>query len=258
MKNTLALFALTLASIAAYAVPFAVTDYNAQMSALWKNRSAKDQSVVSSAVAYADSVESDQTGIKMLMVKAKAVARTQTAGADQSWTAHKAYVDAQIAALNLAQPPETPQYLGALYVWWIPTWDKDIYAFMKTLPDYEKWVDAGMYAFKNGHYEEAYTLYMTAKANPHRAAGIAINKMKDPVKCFAACKMITESFYGIETVRGVIEIAIGKLSGNDKIPAAEFKAFLQSVNRKYSAKLIADEATWKPVIAQVRTILETY
>ena len=40
--------------------------------------------------------------------------------------------------------------------------------------------------------------------------------------------------------------------------AAEMKTFLQNVNRKYSPQLINDKAAWEPIIAQVRTVLETY
>ena len=52
-------------------------------------------------------------------------------------------------------------------------------------------------------------------------------------------------------------MTISKLVGSD-VSAADMKAFLQNVNRKYSSQLIVDKPTWEPIIAQVRTMLETY
>ncbi len=53
-------------------------------------------------------------------------------------------------------------------------------------------------------------------------------------------------------------MTVEKLCGNSAINAAEMKAFLQNVNRKYTARLADDKAAWEPIIAQVRTVLETY
>ena len=74
----------------------------------------------------------------------------------------------------------------------------------------------------------------------------------------AAAKKITGKTYNARIVQEVITMTISKLAGSDAVSAADMKTFLQNVNRKYSSQLIVDKPTWEPIIAQVRTMLETY
>lgn len=60
------------------------------------------------------------------------------------------------------------------------------------------------------------------------------------------------------TVTRVLNTVTNRLAGNEAVSAADMKAFYLNVNRKYSAMLLKDKAAWEPVIAQIRTMLETY
>lgn len=42
------------------------------------------------------------------------------------------------------------------------------------------------------------------------------------------------------------------------VPEAEAKAILKRLNRAYSPKLVTDKAAYEPVVAMIRTMLETY
>ena len=82
--------------------------------------------------------------------------------------------------------------------------------------------------------------------------------LHDLEKALTAATLICERTYSIEIVKSVVRMTVEKLCGNSAVNAAEMKTFLQNVNRKYSPQLINDKAAWEPIIAQVRTVLETY
>ena len=43
-----------------------------------------------------------------------------------------------------------------------------------------------------------------------------------------------------------------------KFSDAQMKELFTSLNRRYSGKLVDDEATWAPMVKRIRTMLSTY
>ena len=129
---------------------------------------------------------------------------------------------------------------------------------IKATPGAEAFCDAGFWANAVGKYAESYELYLASKTWPQRAMEIALHRLNDPEKALTAATLICERTYSIEIVKSVVRMTVEKLCGNSAVNAAEMKTFLQNVNRKYSPQLINDKAAWEPIIAQVRTVLETY
>lgn len=192
------------------------------------------------------------------LIRINVLARFHTAGADLSWEAQKKFVDEQIAAAAFEKPLSTEKYLMLLYIWYCRKWDGAIYDLMKTLPGCELWCDAGYVCDKLGKYEEAYNYYVSLAQFPARAVDVAVVRLNDPARAFAAAQLILERTYDAECVGRVIARVVSGLVGRTEIPAEQMKSFLQNANRKYSPKLIEDDAAWRPVITTIRTLLETY
>lgn len=258
MKKTLVTLALVAVGIAAFAVEFDWKTNIALNRALNDNRAKQDPAVVVQAMEYADGVTARTDQEKISLIAIRRTARTQTAGTDRSWKANKEFVDAQLAAAQLTKPPTVPQYLGLLYLWHMEEWYRDMYAFMKTQTGYEKWSDAGHCAYMLGYYEEAYNLYTAAEVFPDRCVDIACSRLDAPGRALEAANRITKRIYDVNTVTRVLNTVTNRLAGNEAVSAADMKAFYLNVNRKYSAMLLKDKAAWEPVIAQIRTMLETY
>ncbi|WP_419644026.1 hypothetical protein [Victivallis vadensis] len=257
MKKILLAAALII-SAAAFAVDIdwqTVTGFNRELA---DNRTKLDQAVPAKVTEYADSVDAYTDQEKIAVIALRRAARTQVAGNDRSWQANKAFVDEQIAAAKLDKELTVPQYLSLLYLWYMESWCPDMYQYMKTQPGFEKWNDAGHCCYQLKKYDEAYTYYMAAQAFPERSVSIATVYLKDPAKAFEAAKLINTKICSLNTVQSVLNAVSNHLAGNDAISAADMKAFLQNANRKYSSMLLKDKANWEPVIAQIRTMLETF
>lgn len=262
-KLFLSLFILTgLWSFVTAAVEYNWQEIDAKVyRPLYNNRTALNQEVVQSAIDYLDAVEATNDGQKLSVIRYRVWAYDQTTGADRSLAGLRAFAEPLIAAANLDKTLTGAQVVSLYNVWYRknePDFAKSVYAFIKATPGAEEFVDSGLWAAALEKYDEAYSLYVETAAWPQRAVEIAINKLNDPAKAFAAAKLLTGKTYKAEIVKPVIQQVVSKLVGNDAIPAAEMKTFLQNVNRKYSAQLIDDKATWEPIIAQIRTVLETY
>lgn len=257
-KVLLALAALTGLAATTFAVDFVWKDVNETAAKVFKNRTVKDPAVVKEAEESLAAVVAKDDNEKLRLIQIKAWLYLQKTGSTD-FNAVKTYVDQEIATAKLEKPLSGGRYVGLFNFWWDQkTWGSAVYDLMKATPGYETFGDAGLWANAVGKYAEAYDLYMTTKGWPQRAMGIALYKLDDPAKAFAAAKLITGRDYNIGIVKSVVQSVITKLVGNDAVRPDEMKAFLQNVNRKYSAKLIADKAAWEPVIAQIRTVLETY
>lgn len=257
MKKILLAAALII-SAAAFAVDIdwqTVTGFNRELA---DNRTKLDQAVPAKVTEYADSVDAYTDQEKIAVIALRRAARTQVAGNDRSWQANKAFVDEQIAAAKLDKELTVPQYLSLLYLWYMESWFPDMYQYMKAQPGFEKWNDAGHCCYHLQKYDEAYTYYMAAQAFPERSVSIATVYLKDPAKAFEAAKLINTKTCSFDTVQSVLNACANHLAGNEAIPADEMKAFLQNANRKYSSMLLKDKANWEPVIAQIRTMLETF
>lgn len=262
-KLFLSLFILTgLWSFVTAAVEYNWQEIDAKVyRPLYNNRTALNQEVVQSAIDYLDAVEATNDGQKLDVIRCRVRAYDQTTGADRSLAGLRAVAEPLIAAAKLEKAPTGAQLASIFSIWYRRTdveFAKEVYDFIKQTPGAEGYADSGLWANAVGKYEEAYSLYVSTAAWPQRAVEIALNKLNDPAKAFAAAKLLTGKTYKAEIVKPVIQQVVSKLVGNDAIPAAEMKTFLQNVNRKYSAQLIEDKATWEPIIAQIRTVLETY
>ena len=257
-KALLALAVLMGLAATTFAVDFVWKDVNETAAKVFKNRTVKDPAVIKETEESLAAVTTKNDNEKLRLIQIKAWLYLQKTGSTD-FNAVKTYVDQEISTAKLEKPLSAGRYVGLFNFWWDqPTWGSAIYNFMKTQPGYEAFGDAGLWANAVGQYAEAYELYMITKGWPQRAMSIALYKLDDPAKAFAAAKLITGQTYGAAIVKEVVRLTVSKLVGNDTVSAADMKVFLQNVNRKYSAQLIVDKTTWEPVIAQIRTVLETY
>lgn len=228
---------------------------------LFQNRTAMNQETVKTAAAYLDTVEAVSDAQKLNLIRYRVIAYDQTTGADRTLPGLKKYADGLIGNAKFEKNLTGAQYVSIFSLWWRQNegeFAQTMYDLIKATPGAESFGDSGLWASAVGKYEEAYDLYYATAGWPQRAMNIALNKLNDPVKALAAANLIVAKNYSVATVKTVIRMTVEKLCGNSAINAAEMKAFLQNVNRKYSPQLINDKAAWEPIIAQVRTMLETY
>lgn len=262
-KLFLSLFILTgLWSFVSAAVEYNWQEIDAKVyRPLYNNRTALNQEVVQSAIDYLNKVEAKNDGQKLSVIRYRVWAYDQTTGADRSLAGLRAFAEPLIAATKFDKALTGAQIASVFNIWYRKNeaeFARDVYAFIKATPGAEEFADSGLWAAAVEKYDEAYSLYVATGSWPQRAVEIAIFKLNDPAKAFAAAKLLPGKTYKAEIVKPVIQQVVSKLVGNDAIPAAEMKTFLQNVNRKYSAQLIEDKTTWEPIIAQIRTVLETY
>lgn len=250
-----------LATITATAAEYAWKEIQTNVrTPLYQNRTALDQSVVKAAKECLDNIDAINDWQKISVIRHKVIAYDQTAGSDRSLAGLQKYADGLIANAELEKSLTSVQYVSLFSIWWRqdePEYAQAVYNLIKSTGA-EAFLDSGFWANAIGRYAEAYDLYMASEVWPQRAMSIAIHRLNDLPKAFAAAKKITGKTYDAKIVREVINMTISKLVGSDAMSAADMKAFLQNVNRKYSSQLIVDKPTWEPIIAQVRTMLETY
>lgn len=258
---------LSLATLCGCVLTLSAIEYNAAelmknvSTPLFQNRSAMNQETVKTALAYLDTVEAVSDAQKLNLIRYRVIAYDQTSGADRTLAGLKKYADALIENTRFEKVLTGAQYVGIFSLWWRRNefdFAQEMYALIKATPGAEAFHDAGHWASAVGKYAESYELYLASKTWPQRAMNIAFNKLNDPVKAFEAAKLITGKAYSAAIVKEVVRMTVSRLVGNDSVNAAEMKTFLQNVNRKYSARLIDDKTTWEPIIAQIRTVLETY
>lgn len=264
-KIMLALAALAgVATVTATAAEYNWKDLRDNVSTpLYQNRTALDQEVVSSALEHLDTIDCINDAQKLGVIHYRVIAYDQTTGADRTVAGLKKYADGLIAEAKFEKPLTGAQYASIFSIWWRsrePEFAQEVYALMKATPGAEKFSDMGLWASAVGHYEEAYNIYVNSKQGyaAARAVNLAINRLNDPGKAFAAAKIVAASNCKASEVKQVLNIVVNKLTGDDTIKAADMKAFLQNLNRRYTAKLVEDEKTWEPIISQVRTLLEAY
>lgn len=191
------------------------------------------------------------------------MAYDQTTGADRTLEGLKKYADGLLAEVKFEKALTPAQYVSLFSLWWRQyegEFAEAVYNFMKATPGAEKFADMGIWAAATGHYEEAYQIYFNSK-QPYaavRAMNIATYKLGDAVKAFEAAKVILVAKANAQQVKQVVTYLSNNIVGRDEIKAEEVKAFLQNLNRKYTARLSEDSATWEPIISQIRTILEAY
>lgn len=264
-KLMLAFAALTgIATVTATAAEYNLQDIRDNVSTpLYQNRTAMDQNVVRSALEHLGTIEAVNDGQKLGVLRYKVIAYDQTTGADRTVAGLKKYADSLIAETKFDKPLTGAQYVSIFSLWWRsqePEFAQGVYELMKSTPGAEKFSDMGIWAAATGRYEEAYNIYYNSRKAyaAVRAMGIAVNRLNDPAKAFAAAKVIATTDCSAKEVRQVLNTVTSKLTGDDSVKAEEMKKFLQNLNRRYTAKLSEDEKTWEPVISQIRTLLEAY
>lgn len=264
-KLMLALAALAgIATATLSAVEYSYSDVMKNVSTpLYNNRTVFDQNVVKGALDYLGTVEAKNDGQRLSIVRYKVMAYDQTTGADRTLEGLKKYADGLLAEVKFEKALTPSQYVSLFSLWWRSKetdFAEAVYNFMKATPGAEKFADMGIWAAATGHYEEAYQIYFNSK-QPYaavRAMNIATYKLGDAVKAFEAAKVILVSKANAQEVKQVVTYLSNNIVGRDEIKAEEVKAFLQNLNRKYTARLSEDSATWEPIISQIRTILEAY
>lgn len=217
-----------------------------------------DAALIENAQAFVDAAQPTDDAQRYRVIRIRALIRFQKAAGNITFDDQKKFIDDQLSELKFDGEVKAQDYLDCLYIWWYRGWDNEVYSLMKTLDGHEKWQDAGHVCDKLGKYEEAYNYYVESDTFPDRAVSIAATRLNDPARAFAAAKLILERTYWASCVSSVISNTVSHLVGNPAIPADEMKTFLTNANRKYSAKLIEDDAAWRPVITMIRTMLETY
>lgn len=264
-KLMLAFAALTgIATVTASAAEYNWQDVRDNVSTpLYQNRTAMDQNVVRSALEHLGTIEAVNDGQKLSVIRYKIIAYDQTDGADRSFAGLKKHADGLIAGTKFEKALTGAQYVSLFSIWWRqkePDFAQDVYNFMKGTAGAEKFADMGLWAAAVGRYEEAYNIYYNSRKGyaAVRAMNIAISRLNDPAKAFAAAKVIATTDCSAREVRQVLNVVTSKLTGDDSVKADEMKKFLQNLNRRYTAKLSEDEKTWEPVISQIRTLLEAY
>ena len=258
---------LSLAAFCGCALSLSAIEYNAAdlmknvSMPLFQNRTAMNQETVKAATAYLDTVEAVSDAQKLNVIRYRVIAYDQTTDADRTLAGLKKYADEILAKVKFEKTLTGAQYVSIFSLWWRqtePEFAQAMYDLVKATPGAEAFIDAGVWARAVGKYGEAYELFLATKAWPQRAMEIALHRLNDPEKALTAATLICERTYSIEIVKSVVRMTVEKLCGNSAVNAAEMKAFLQNVNRKYTAKLASDKAAWAPVIAQIRTMLEAY
>lgn len=217
-----------------------------------------DAAVLEEAQKFCDSAKPETDAEKISVINLRSKLNFQRAGGKIAWADHKKFVDDAIAAAKLTKAPSTGAYLGCLYVWWDRSFDNEVYALMKTLPDYQKWGNGGHVAGFLEKWEESYNLYLVSAIFPERAVAVAGSELNDPVRAFEAAKLILTNEYSARTVQLTLENVTRYVAGNEAVPAEQLKAFLINANRRYSVKMVSNKEAWEPIVTMIRTLLETY
>jgi hypothetical protein len=135
---------------------------------------------------------------------------------------------------------------------------KAIYEFMLATPELQDSPHLGWYCLQvTGDKAKAYGFYKQAKASLDRRLILAI-QLKDSAKVDECMEELLVTPPRLTLAKIMITRYIDNVVGNPTYKQENVKAYLQGMNRKFSPMLIKDKANWEPLIAQIRTALETY
>lgn len=257
------LFLVTLSVVTVNAIEFKPAEFYKNVhDVLAANSNTKDQSVVASVKEYLNSVEPKEDPQKRAVIKFKVWAYDQTKGSDISFEGLSKYRDELIAKEKFEVAPTEVQKLEMLDIWYKYKTDKTFVAKMynaiKATPNGYKFPNSGLYAAKTNNYLDAYNFYMSNNVWPDRCFYLAVNNLKDTKKAWDAAQCITKKNYDANVVKAIVNYVISDITTNDSVDQESVKLFLQKVNRRYSRLMKEDEATWAPIIGDVRMTLEAY
>ena len=257
------LFLVALSVVTVNAIEFNGAEFSKKVhDVLASNSNTKDQSVVASVKKYLDSIEPKKDSEKRNVIKFKVWVYDQTKGSDTSFEGLSKYRDELIAKEKFEVAPTEAQKLDMVDIWYKYKTDKDfvvkMYKAIKATPNGHKFPNAGFYATHTNHYLDAYNFYMENQVFPDRCVEIAIKNLKDNKKAWEAAQVITKKNYDAKKVKPIVDYVISNLTTSDSVDQNEVKLFLQKVNKRYSRLMKEDEATWAPIIGDVRMTLAAY
>ena len=170
----------------------------------------------------------------------------------------KAKFDAKYAELKFEKQSDTNTYLWMMTPWYAHHCFKDGYEFMVSLDDWKTFDDAPYWCISNGKYEEAWEAFLVNQKQVSRIIKMCMVNLQDPAKAMTAAKtLVTRDCTANELTNGLIAIQ-NMMVNSGKFSDEQMKELLVQLNRKYSGKLIDDEATWTPVVKRIHTMLGTY
>lgn len=235
--------------------------YNNTYKKLVNNRETLDQNVVKEVNDYLNAVETKTDAQKLYVIRFKLFAYDQTKGSDNSFEGLKTYLEKMLSDAKLDKPIPEVKKLDMVGIWYKYT-DKDfvvkMYNAIKSTPNGTKFGDAGWWAYHSKQYNDAYNFYMENQVFPERCVEIAIKNLKDNKKVLDAAQVITKKNYDAKKVKPIVDCVINNLTTSDSVDQNEVKLFLQKVNKRYSRLMKEDEATWAPIIGDVRMTLAAY
>lgn len=257
------LFLVTLSVVAVNAIEYKHTEFYKNVhDVLVDNSKTQDQSVVASVNEYINSVEPKVDQQKRTVIRFKVWVYDQTKGSDTSFEGLSKYRDELIAKEKFEVAPTEAQKLEMLDIWYKYRTDKDfvvkMYNAIKATPNGYKFPNSGFYAAKTNNYLDAYNFYMSNNVWPDRCFYLAVYDLKDTKKAWEAAQVITKKNYDAKLVKPIVNYVINNLTTSDSVDQESVKLFLQKVNRRYSRLMKEDEATWAPIIGDVRMTLSAY
>lgn len=257
------LFLAALSVVTVNAIEFNGTEFSKNVhDVLVPNSNTKDQSVVASVKKYIDSVEPKNDPQKRTLIKFKVWVYDQTKGSDTSFEGLSKYRDELIAKEKFEVAPTEAQKLEMVDIWYKYRTDKDflvkMYNAIKATPNGHKFPNSGFYANYTNHYLDAYNFYMSNNVWPDRCFNLAVYNLKDTKKAWDAAQAITKKNYDAKVVKPIVDYVISNFTTSDVIDQESVKSFLQKINRRYSRLMKEDEATWAPIIGDVRMTLAAY
>lgn len=229
---------------------------------LAQNREALDQSVVSSVKTYLDSIEVKNDAHRLSILGFKIWVYDQTKGSDRTFEGITKYRDQLLSKEKFDAAITDTDKVELLDLWYKAKTDKDyskkMYNLIKNTSNGYKFTNAGFWAAMVGQYDDAYNFYMSNGAFPDRCVDIAIKNLKDDKRALAAAQEITKKNWKAPVVQKVIKLVLNNLTTSDNLDQNDVKLFLQKVNKRYSRLMKEDEATWAPIIGDVRMTLAAY
>ena len=109
----------------------------------------------------------------------------------------------------------------------------------------------GVDAYKVAKADNNFFVYYLARTH-RQALGLTDDECFD---IYSAALLRDGAFLSMDDVRSAVDDLI-KLAPT--VDEAKAKTTLKKLNRLYSPRLIKDKATWEPVVAMIRTALDTY
>ena len=109
----------------------------------------------------------------------------------------------------------------------------------------------GVDAYKVAKADNNFFVYYLARTH-RQALGLTDDECFD---IYSVALLRDGAFLSIDDVRSAVDDLI-KLAPT--VDEAKAKTTLKKLNRLYSPRLIKDKATWEPVVAMIRTALDTY